>query len=726
MSSSSGGIPPPAGSTEQTTCLTADFNLDGIDDIIVGSRGPEGSVQAWLSSEGGEWRRVDVENGNVEPEAGGAVHDIDNDGDPDIVIGQNFKGGNVFWWENPNPDFAGSWPRHVVKSGGATKHHDQAFGYFDGDGAVELVSWNQNAGQLLLFDIPPDPRSSADPWPAAVIFSAPNRRYEGLAVGDVDLDGVDDIIGAGRWWKHVEGAYQAHVVDADMAFTRAAVGQLIPGGRPEIVYIPGDANGNGYWYEWDGSTWNRHLIAYIYNGHSVEVRDVDADGAMDLFVGEMKLGSTGCRLRIYYGDNSGSFSAQVIATGNGIHEGRLADLDGDGDLDIVHKPFNDGTPRLDLWFNQRQPTLSLDRWQTHLIDRALPAQSVFVDAADLNGDGLTDLVGGGWWWQNPGNLSGLWVRNEIQPGGFLNFAGVIDVDGDGDLDLFGTRAPGANPSANFSWAENRGPLDLLVHQNIESGRGTFLQGIAVGRFAGPGGPLEIALSWHSAATGIQMLTIPETDPTLATWRWRSVSTVSLGEDLSTGDVDGDRDQDLVLGTLWLENPGWTPHAIGAVDDLRGYGGRPEPDRNRLADLDGDGDPDVVIGLERGREIVWFENPRPAGKVRESWKRRILGAFEGQGFSMDVADFDRDGDPDIVVGEHKGSTHNRVLLMENDGTGSNWPVYVVDRQLSGTIDHHDGTIAVDIDNDGDLDIVSTGWSNAKIWVFENLAVDGGTP
>ena len=42
-----------------------------------------------------------------------------------------------------------------------------------------------------------------------------------------------------------------------------------------------------------------------------------------------------------------------------------------------------------------------------------------------------------------------------------------------------------------------------------------------------------------------------------------------------------------------------------------------------------------------------------------------------------------------------------------------------KDLKNNIDHHDGTQAVDMDGDGDLDIISIGWYNPKIWVFENL-------
>ncbi len=47
---------------------------------------------------------------------------------------------------------------------------------------------------------------------------------------------------------------------------------------------------------------------------------------------------------------------------------------------------------------------------------------------------------------------------------------------------------------------------------------------------------------------------------------------------------------------------------------------------------------------------------------------------------------------------------------------------VDKQSKDTIDHHDGSIALDMDGDGDMDIISIGWYNPKLWIFENLAID----
>lgn len=97
---------------------------------------------------------------------------------------------------------------------------------------------------------------------------------------------------------------------------------------------------------------------------------------------------------------------------------------------------------------------------------------------------------------------------------------------------------------------------------------------------------------------------------------------------------------------------------------------------------------------------------------------LLVVIAGQGFSMDTADFDGDGDPDVVIGEHRGKQENRVVLFENVNVGAMWKQHVIDKGHKNTVDHHDGTQAVDLDGDGDLDITSIGWYNPKVWIYEN--------
>ena len=53
-------------------------------------------------------------------------------------------------------------------------------------------------------------------------------------------------------------------------------------------------------------------------------------------------------MMVFLGDGKGDFTPQVIATGYDAHESRVADLDGNGTLDILVKPYNCGTPRLDI------------------------------------------------------------------------------------------------------------------------------------------------------------------------------------------------------------------------------------------------------------------------------------------------------------------------------------------------------------------------------------------
>ncbi len=113
--------------------------------------------------------------------------------------------------------------------------------------------------------------------------------------------------------------------------------------------------------------------------------------------------------------------------------------------------------------------------------------------------------------------------------------------------------------------------------------------------------------------------------------------------------------------------------------------------------------------------MWFEAP---ADPTQRWARHVIGRLAGQGFSMDTADFDKDGDSDVVVGEHRGEQENRVVIFENVNKAASWTMHMIDSGPKNEIDHHDGTQAVDLDGDGDLDIISIGWYNPKVWVYEN--------
>jgi uncharacterized repeat protein (TIGR02543 family) len=721
LSSANGDLPPPTDSDEQTATLILDVNKDDLDDFVIGARKAPGPSLVWYQRHRSGWIKHVIDDTVLSIEAGGAFHDIDGDGDLDVVMGGNGNSNQVWWWENPYPDYPPDtpWTRREIKNSGANKHHDQIFGDFDGDGSVELVFWNQGAQSLYLAEIPPDPRNT-EPWPLDVIYTWISGEHEGLAKADIDGDGKVDIVGGGRWFKHNDGtSYTANIIDDGQRFTRAAVGQLKTGGRPEVVFVVGDGVGRLQMYDWTDSGWTAHdLLGFdVDHGHSLEVADINNDGKQDIFNAEMRLngGNDQAKMRIFYGNGDGTFTMSEIATGIGNHESKIGDLDSDGDLDILGKPFNWDTPRLDVWLNEgtNPDILPLDQWQRHVIDGNRPWRAIFVTAADVDGDDLEDVITGGWWYKNPGDPSQSWTRNEI--GSPLNnMATVFDFDGDGDKDILGTAGIGSSANNTFYWAHNSGSGQFTILDNISSGDGNYLQGVAVDRFQN--NELGVALSWHLANTDIQQFMVPA-DPVSQTWPLSQISTVSQNEELSSGDIDKDGDVDLLLGTKWLRNEGsgWTAFDL--------YTPNGQPDRNRLADINDDGKLDAVVGYEAisvPGKLAWYEQ---GATPTATWTEHIVAAPAIIGpMSLDVADVDGDGDIDIVVGEHNTAdpASASLYIFENlDGDGISWVHHIV---YTGD-EHHDGAQVVDIDRDGDLDIVSIGWTHDDVILYENKALDG---
>jgi len=166
---------------------------------------------------------------------------------------------------------------------------------------------------------------------------------------------------------------------------------------------------------------------------------------------------------------------------------------------------------------------------------------------------------------------------------------------------------------------------------------------------------------------------------------------------------------VVQGPAWLENAGgdqWVQHWIDRDVSLAGS--------HVVADVNRNGRPDVIVGSRSpSAPIVWYEN----SYATHDWPRHVITGGSAGGLSIDAKDFDFDGDVDVAVGEH--SAGQRLILFENDGTGETWFPQVANDGSAG-IDHRNGSMAADLDNDGDLDIISIGWRDAELWLFENPA------
>jgi hypothetical protein len=371
LSSTRGELPVPGPSTQQTGAIVADFDRDGVNDFVLSFRQRPPAL-VWYRRTKAGWDRQVIEADYLTIEAGGAVHDLDGDGDLDLVFGADYQGKSLWWWENPFPAFeAGrSWTRREIKGSGATQHHDQVFGDFLGRGTPQLSFWNQGASRLFLAEVPADPKHEG-PWALAAIHQAEHSAkgppyLEGLAAADIDADGKLDLLAGNGWLRHTDGQAFRFIPIAEHG-GRIAAGHFKPGRFPQVVIAPGDGVGPLMLFDCAGDpadpkAWSgRDLIGRpLIHGHSLQLGDLDADGNLDIFAAEMAKWTeskadpdhSGATAWILYGDGQGRFQTTVLTRGIDFHEARVADLDGDGDLDILDKPYNWQAPRVDVWINE--------------------------------------------------------------------------------------------------------------------------------------------------------------------------------------------------------------------------------------------------------------------------------------------------------------------------------------------------------------------------------------
>ena len=337
--------------------------------------------------------------------------------------------------------------------------------------------------------------------------------------------------------------------------------------------------------------------------------------------------------------------------------------------------------------------------------------------------------------------------------GLWSFPLPMDVDNDGDIDL-AVSCPDA--PYNGVWVfENLGKQangEWLFKAGRKSGPGAFNLSVSrVGgrdRVLGPG--VEYPDLLARGAAGGKKLGLPENiHPNRVRHnQWR------------LADLDGDGASDLLVGVEDWTDYGWD-RAFDSLGNwtrgpLRGLvylarnegtdaepkWGKPallEAGGKRLetfglpspsaADYDGDGDLDLVCG-EFLDGFTWFENIGDAKKPRFAPGKRLLDA-QGKPHRMHLemivvqaVDFDRDGRTDLVVGQEDG----RVALMRHSGAmREGMPVFEAPRffrQQAGPLKF--GALATpvlfDWDGDGDADIVS-GNTAGEIGLLENL---GGSP
>jgi len=366
------------------------------------------------------------------------------------------------------------------------------------------------------------------------------------------------------------------------------------------------------------------------------VGDLDGDGDPDLAVHS----NAGFSWRETDGSGffAGEFSALETFFINDPAALLAADLDGDTDLDLI---TGRSTGPLILendggtWtFERPQPTTTLSH----------PANAFAM--GDLDGDGDMDFAGshaeGVFWMENLGgplSLAGFTTHVLDTLSFATSTMDLVDLDGDDDLDLLYYK----RLSQELVWLEN------------EDGDGTFSDPIVLPELAG----------WAVAALGV-------------------------------GDIDCDGDPDILVAgrdTLyWLDNLGLGTFAVPQVL-ATGESRWPRP---FVADLDGDGDVDVVRGELVPDELSWFENDGSG-----TFQNRGPEEADGPTYQYDEAIYlDADGDGNLDVLLHRSWYSPGLKLFENPGSDPTR----IDTDGDGLDDGEEAAIgtnpkSIDTDSDG---------------------------
>jgi hypothetical protein len=437
------------------------------------------------------------------------------------------------------------------------------------------------------------------------------------------------------------------------------------------------------------------------------IADIDCDGRLDLFLGRVDGTITRYSLALS-GEPRFEFVTdrfegieiigQVMggSARHGANAMAFADADGDGDLDFFWGDYFEpgvlfvanmggcGNPSL------RDPPRRLpgaDSLTTSGFNMPVPL--------DADGDGDLDLflgvLGGAFnpnrtaadnfWHLERANGGQLEVRTQRYVDGVdvgsESIPALADIDGDGDLDLVvGNKIDPARlappQSARLYIFENRGTSRAPAFQLSDT--------------------LDLALAFHYAP--------------------------------AVGDLDGDGKPELLLGT-WNEGvhyyrnqgtrqkPSWVQDSAATVKLPRGGNATPV-----LGDIDGDGDLDLFVGEASG-EINFYRNAGDARGARFELVTETLNEIDvGRRSIPTLADIDGDGDLDLLVGaEDEG-----LRLWRNVGTRTD-ARFVADTTFSIPLHAMAAPAFADFDGDGDLDLVAGGLSGGLVY-WENRFQRGG--
>jgi len=355
-----------------------------------------------------------------------------------------------------------------------------------------------------------------------------------------------------------------------------------------------------------------------------------------------------------------------------------------------------------------QPGFKEVNFKLYNIDENSPKDPWAKICADLNSDGLQDIIIGGRkgpmvWYKSP-----TWEKYQITDGGYNTVDGEsVDLNGDGFNDvvmggLFWYENPGvldSNPNAiwkshkiadhpthdvEIADINNDGLLDIITRNQTG--------------FKKKGNTVHI---WYQTRQ--------------SSWNEKVIDCTD-GEGLCCNDIDNDGDPDIIIGGIWFENPG-SNQTVSWIEHI--YSDWHPAVSVAVSDLNKDGRKDIVLSpSEYAKEyyrISWFEAPK---NIQNGiWNEHIIyDSIECVIHSLQIADFNKDKKPDIVYAEmHQGADPDEVVLLLNKNKGSDWVKKILSEQGSHSLE------LIDFDADKDIDFIGANWSGPfqPVQLWENL-------
>jgi hypothetical protein len=341
-----------------------DVDGDGKNDLALHtwstSRGQEtdGSV-SWYRYP--DWERSFIKNGDHIFGDGIELFDLDGDGDLDVVAAKgNDNSAQVWWFRNPGGAAREGWSEsRIGEVETASEVKDLYVGDVDHDGRPDVAVRTKHFFAVYFQDAP-------ERWTERKIA---NREREGLALADLDEDGDYDAIMNGYWLECPDDPrkdeWPTHVID-EQWFTdvtggwqdhsvRVAIGDFDVDTYPDVAFSHSEKTGYEVtWYSSDDpkagpDSWRKHEIGVIDYCHTLRGADMDGDGDDDIVAATLKR-SQEPEIVVFLNSVEGERWTRFRVADKSAYKARVGDIDGDRDMDIVTAASWEDPPIM-LWRN---------------------------------------------------------------------------------------------------------------------------------------------------------------------------------------------------------------------------------------------------------------------------------------------------------------------------------------------------------------------------------------